>query len=118
MRTQRVSASEDGEILQDDSVEERGHKLIGRNALLLQSVNVSFREDTAFAGDRMQLEARVSLIAKLLGGDLQLGIDLVDNCTSAAGAFVIHGGNLLLATGVFVFFEDNNLGVLTTELDH
>ncbi len=117
MRAQRVAARQHGEVLQHDGVEQRSHQLVGRDALLLQAVDVGLGEDAALAGDGMQLDADVALIAQLGGGNLQLGIDLVDDGARAAGALVVHRGNLLLAAGVLVFLEDDDLGVLAAELD-
>ena len=92
--------------------------MIGRNALLLQAVDIGFGEHAALPCHRVQLDSGVALIAKVLGRDLHLGVDLVDDCARAAGALVIHGGNLLLAPGVLVLFEDDDLGVLTAQFDH
>jgi len=78
---------------------------------------VAFGEDAAFAGHRMQLDAGVALVAQLCRRNLQLGVDFVDDRPGAAGALVIHRGDLFLAAGVLVFLEDDNLGVLSAELD-
>ena len=53
----------------------------------------------------------------MIGRDLQLGDDLVDDGACAAGAFVIHAGNLLLAPAAGVFLEDDDLCVLPAEFD-
>ncbi len=118
VRTQCVAAREDREILQNDGIEQRSHQLIGRNALLLQPVDVGLGKDAALAGHGMQLDAGIALVAELVGGNLQLGIDLVDDRARAAGALVVHRRNLLLASGVLVFFEDDDLGVLAAKFDH
>ena len=117
MWAQRVAARQHGEVLQHDGVEQRRHQLIGRDALLLQAVDVGFGEDAALAGHRMQLDSGVALVAKLRGGNLQLGIDLVDDRARAAGALVVHRRNLLLAAGVLVLLEDDDLRVLPAQLD-
>src|SRR5215470_17562544 len=118
MRTQCVSAGQHREVLMHDGVEQRGHELIVRDTLLLQSVDVGFGKDSAFPCDGMQLDAEVSLIAELLAGDLQFGVDLVDDSSRAASALVVHGRNLLLTAAGLVLFEDDDLGVLATELYH
>ena len=66
VRTQCVAASQHGEVLQNDGVEQRRHQLIRRDALLLQAVDVGFGEDAALAGHGMQLDSGVALVAKLL----------------------------------------------------
>ncbi len=83
----------------------------------LQAVDVGLGEDAALAGHGMQLDADVALVAKLCGGNLQLGVDLVDDRARTAGALVVHRRNLLLAAGVLVFLEDDDLGVLAAEFD-
>src|SRR5437764_2283171 len=65
----------------------------------------------------MQLFAFVSHLAELVGGDAQLGIDLVNDRAGAARALVVHRWQLLLFTGFGVFFEDDDLGVLPAQLD-
>ena len=89
----------------------------GGTPLFLQAVDVGLGEDAALAGHRVQLDALVAHLAKLLGGDVQLGVDLVDDGAGAAGALVVHRGNFLLAAGVGIFLEDDDLGVLAAELD-
>ena len=118
MRTQRVAARQHGQVLQNDGVKQRSHQLIRRDALLLQAVDVGLGEDAALARDGMQLDADVALIAQFCGGNLQLGVDLVDDGAGAAGTLIVHRGNLLLAAGVLVFLEDDDLGVLSAQLDH
>ena len=54
---------------------------------------------------------------ELLIGDLQLGHNLVDDGSGAAGALVVHGGNLLLAPTSDGVLEDDDLGVLSAEFD-
>ena len=93
------------------------HQLVRRDTLLLQAVDVGLGEDAALAGDRMQLDAGVALVAKFRGGNLQLGIDLVDDGARTSGALVVHRRNLLLAASVLVFLEDDDLGILAAQLD-
>ena len=112
-----MTAGQDGEVLQHDGVEQRGHQLVGRNALFLQAVDVGLGEDATLAGHGMQLDANVALVAEVCCGNLQLGVDLVDDGAGTAGALVVHRRNLLLAAGVLVFLEDDDLRVLAAELD-
>ena len=65
----------------------------------------------------MQLDADIAHLAKLVGGDVQLGVDLVDDGAGAAGALVVHRRDLLLAAGVGIFLEDDDLGVLAAQFD-
>ena len=65
----------------------------------------------------MQLDAVVTLLAQLVGGNLELGVDLVDHRAGAAGALVVHRRDLLLAAAGLVFLEDDDLGVLPAQLD-
>ncbi len=118
MRAQHVAACQHGEVLQHDGVEERGHQLVGRRPLLLQTVDVSLGEHAALAGYLMQLDPSVSLMAKLLWWNPKFGVDLVDDRAGAAGALVVHRRDLLLAAGLLVFLEDDDLGVLSTKFHH
>src|SRR5919108_6657592 len=117
MRPQSVSAGEHAQVLQDDGFKKGRHQLIGWGPHFLQAVDIGFREYAAFARNFVKLDPVISLIAELHRRNLQLGIYLVDNSSGAAGALVIHRRNLLLAPSFFVIFEDNDLGVLSTELD-
>ena len=65
----------------------------------------------------MQLDSVVALLPELHSGNLQFGVDLIDDCARASGALVVHGRDFFLAAGLCVVFEDNDLGVLTAELD-
>ena len=65
----------------------------------------------------MQLDAVIGQVRELGGGNLELGVDLVDDRAGAAGALVVHRGDLLLAAGLFVVLEDDDLGVLAAQLD-
>ena len=117
VRQQRVAAGEHRQVLPDDRVEQRRHQLIRRHAHLLQAVDVGLGEHAAFAGDRVDLDARVPHVGKLVARDLQLRVDLVDDGARPAGALVVHRRDLLLLARLGVFFEDDDLGVLATELD-
>src|ERR1035441_156168 len=65
----------------------------------------------------MELDALVAHLAELLGGDTQLGVDLIDDGAGAAGALIVHRRHFLLAAGLGVGFEDDDLGVLAAQLD-
>ena len=117
MRPQRVAARQHRQVLPDDRLEQRRHQLVRRHAHLLQAVDVGLGEHAALAGHRVQLEAVVAHVAELLGGDPQLGVDLVDDRAGAAGALVVHRRDLLLPAGLRVFLEDDDLGVLAAQLD-
>src|SRR5208283_5506767 len=114
---QRVAASEDGEVLQNNGIEKRGHQFVGRDALLLQAIDVSLSENAALACDRMDPDPLVALVAQLVRRDLQLGVDLVDDRAGAARALVVHRRDLLPAAVFAIFFKDDDLGVLTAQLD-
>src|SRR5215472_4301480 len=118
MRTQGVAARQHGQILQHNGIEQRRHKLIRRDSLLLQAIDVSLGEDAALSRYRMQLDSRVALVTQLFGGNLQLGVDLVDDGARTPGALVVHRRDLLLAPCILVLFEDYDLGILPAELDH
>ncbi len=115
---QGVAAGEHRQVLLDDGLEEGGHQLVRGHALLLQPVDVGLREDPALAGHRVQAQAHVAHAAELVGRDLELGVDLVDDRPGAARALVVHRGDLLLLAGLLVGLEDDDLGVLAAELDH
>ena len=107
-----MTAREHTQILQNNSLEEGSHQFIGGSAGLLQTVDIGLRKHTALTGDLVELYAVVGLIGQFGRGNFQLGIDLVDNCARAAGALIVHGRNLLLASRLFIVFEDNDLRVL------
>ena len=115
---QRIPTGEHGEVLLDDGFEKRGHQLIRRHAALLQAVDVGLGKHTALAGHRMQLYIEVTHVAELFGGNFQLAVDLVDDGSGASGALVVHRGNLLLASCLGVFLEDDDFRVLPAQLDH
>ena len=56
-RAQRVPPRQHGQVLEHDGVVERRHQFLGRNAPLLEAVDVGLREDAALARDRVDLEA-------------------------------------------------------------
>ena len=118
MRQQGVAAGQHGQVLADDRVEQRCHQLVGRHAHLLQRVDVRLGEHAALAGDRVDLDPGVAHVRELVGRDLELGVDLVDDRAGATGALVVHRRDLLLLAGLGVFLEDDDLRVLATELDH
>ena len=117
-RQQRIAARQHGKVLHHDGFEQRSHQLVGRHAHLLQAVDIGLGEHAALAGHGMQLHALVAHLAKLLGGNAQLGVDLIDDRAGAAGALIVHRRNLLLAAGLRVLLEDDDLGVLAAQLDH
>ena len=65
MRAQRVAARQHAQVLQHDGFEQRRHQLVGRDAHFLQAVDVGLGEHAALAGDRVQLDPVVALLAKL-----------------------------------------------------
>ena len=101
----------------DDGFEKRRHELVGRHAAFLQAVDVRLRENPAFAGYRMQFQAHIAHVAKVLGGDSQLGVNLVDDRARTPRALVVHGGDFLFSAGLRIFLEDDDLGVLATQFD-
>ena len=118
MRPQSMSAGKNAQVLQNDGFKKGSHQLVRRSSHFLQTIDVGFREHAAFACNLVQLDSVIALIAQFEGRNFQLGIDLVDDGARAAGALVIHRGNLLLAPSLLVIFEDNDLGILATELNN
>ena len=118
VRPQRVTAREHGQVLQDDRVEQRRHELVGRRAFFLQTIDVRLGEHTTLARHLVEFDAQVSLIAQLHGRDFEFGVDLVDHGAGAPGALVVHRRDLLFPAGLRIRFEDDDLGVLTAQLDH
>ena len=57
-------------------------------------------------------------MASFRRGNFELGVNLVDYGAGAASALIVHRRNLLLAPGLLVVFEDDDLCVLTAQLDH
>ena len=66
----------------------------------------------------MQLDSVISLLRQRFDWNFQLGVDLVNDRARTTGALVVHRWNLLLAAGLRVVFEDNDLGILSTEFNH
>ncbi len=117
MRTQGMPAREDAQVLQDDGLKEGSHQLVRRRTCLLQTIDICFRKYTTLAGHFVQLDAVICLVGQLGSRDLQLGVDLVDDRARTAGTLVIHRGNLLLSSSLFIVFEDDDLCILATQLD-
>ena len=115
---QRVAARQHREVLHHDGFEQRSHQLVGRHPHLLKPVDIGLGENAALAGHGVQLHPVVAHLAKLLGGDAELGVDLVDHRPRASRALIVHGRQLLLAARLGIFLEDDDLGVLPAELDH
>ena len=90
----------------------------GWNAALLQAVDVGLGEYAALPCHRVQLQAQVPHVAELFRGNPHLGIDLVNDRARAARALVIHRGDFLLAAGLGVFLEDDDLGILPAQFHH
>src|SRR5262245_57361417 len=65
----------------------------------------------------MELDPEIPQVAELVDRDPQLCVDLVDDRAGAAGALVVHRRNLLFASALGILLEDDDLRVLTTELD-
>ena len=117
MGAQCVAAGENAQVLEHDRFEQRRHQLVGRGAYFLQAVDVGLGEYAALPCYLVELDAMIFLLGKQIGGNFQLGVNFVDHRAGAAGALVVHGRNFLFAAGFFVVFEDDDLGVLPTELD-
>src|SRR5262245_65956245 len=65
----------------------------------------------------MELDPEIPEAAQLFDGDPELRIDLVDDRTGAAVAFIVHRRDLLLASALWILLEDDDLRVLPAELD-
>ena len=117
MWAQRMAACEHAEVLQHNRLEERSHQLVRRGSDLLQPIDVGFGEHTALAGNLVQLDSVIFLLGQQFGRDLQLRVNFVDDRTGAAGAFVVHRRNFLLASGLVIIFEDDDLCVLPAQFD-
>ncbi len=46
-----------------------------------------------------------------------LGVDLVDHGACTAGALIVHRRDFFLAAGDWIFFEDDDLGVLAAQFN-
>ena len=84
----------------------------------MQAVDVGLGEHAAFAGDFMQFDPVIALKCQLGYRNLQLRIDLVDDRSGAAGALIVHRRNFFLAARLVVIFEDDDLRILSTQLNH
>src|ERR1019366_1358213 len=116
-RQQCIAARQHAQVLHHNGFEERRHQLVGRDAHFLQTVDVGLGEDAALAGHGMQFDALIAHLAKLLGGNAQFGVDLVDDGAGAAGTLVVHRRHFLFAAGFRVGLEDDDLGVLAAQFD-
>ena len=114
---ERMAAGEHGEVLQDNGVKKRGHQLGGRKSLLLQAVDVGLGKDAAFARDGMDAHAPIGQLRHLIGGNVQLGLNLVNDRAGAARAFVVHRGDLPAPSAADFGLEYDDLGVLAAEFD-
>ena len=94
-----------------------GHEFLVRDALFLQAIDVDFSEDAAFPGHGVPADAGIGHPTEFIGRDPQLRGNLVQHGAGAAGAFVVHRGQLTFLAGASVLLEDNDLGVLPAQLD-
>ncbi len=115
---QDVAPGEHRQVLLHDGVEQGGHQLLRRYPQFLQAVDVALGEHAAFARYRVELDALVRHFAEPVGGQVELGGDLVQHGAGAPGALVVHGADLALLAAGGILPEEDDLGVLTTELDH
>ncbi len=65
----------------------------------------------------MQFDVVVSLIREFCSGDLEFGVDFVDDCSRATSALIVHRRNFLLAPSLLVVLEDYDLRILSAQLD-
>ena len=118
LRHQRMAAGQHAEILQHNGVKQRGHQLGWRKPLLLQAVNVGLGKDAALARDRMDAHTAIDKVRQLIGGNLQLGLNLIDDRARAARALIVHRSDLPAPSAADFSFEKNDLGVLAAEFNH
>src|SRR5439155_3852883 len=115
---QRIPARQDCQVLLNDGFEQRRHELVAGYPAFLQAVNIGLGEHAALPCHRVQLQPEVTHLREVFRRDAQLSVDLVNDGASSSGALVVHGRDLLLAACFRVLFEDDDLGVLTAQLDH
>ena len=65
----------------------------------------------------MQLDAGVALVAEHFGRNLELRVDFVDDGAGPSSTLVIHRRDFLLAAGIPVFLEDDDLGILSAQFN-
>ena len=112
-----VAAGEHAQVLLDDGLDQGEHEVARRYSLLLEAVHVGLGEDAALARHRVALAVDITQLAHLGALQLELGGNAVDDGAGAAGALVVHGGQLALAAGALVLQPDDDLGVLAPQLD-
>src|SRR5215470_4414196 len=113
-----MSARQHTEILQDDGFKQGRHQFVRWRSDLLQSVDIGFFKYSTLAGNFMELDSVIALIPKLDSRNLQFGVNFVDDRACAAGALIVHRRNFLLASRLFVIFEDDDLRILAAKLDN
>ena len=101
-----------------NGVEARKGDIFLGDTVVEHRLDVRLGEHTATARDFIDLLATLGIAFEYFGLDTEEFCDLVDKCTCTAGADPVHAhvGGYELAR-CFVLFEENNLGVLTTEFD-
>ena len=100
-----------GDGLVDHRTEDAGSHVLTRRALVEEGLDVALGEHAAARGDGIGLGRAQRGLIELLHGDAEERGHLVDEGAGAAGTRAVHA--LLHAAG-----EEDDLGVLTTELDH
>ena len=114
---ERVAARENREVLHHDRISQRAHDLVGRDARLDEIDDVGFCEDAALGRNVVQVLVVEMKIESLFGRHADLDHALVDCGARARSAFVVHRGDGRLVASSLVLFEDDDLRVLTAELD-
>ena len=119
---QGIAAREHGEVLHDDGIGERAHDLLGGYRGLDQVYDVGLGEYSTLGGHVVQLCIGKAQAGGLGGGQAHLEEALVDGRARARSTFIVHrsDGGLARAASLCVhpLLEDDDLGVLSPQLDH
>ena len=66
----------------------------------------------------MDAHTAIDKVRQLIGGNLQLGLNLIDDRARAARALIVHRSDLPAPSAADFSFEKNDLGVLAAEFNH
>ena len=114
---QGIAAAEHRQVLRDDGVSQGIHDLRRGHARLDQVDDIGLGEHPALRRHRVQLAGVELQRGQRVHRHAHLEQALVDGRPGARGALVVHRGDHLACATVGVFAEQDDLGILATQLD-
>ena len=113
-----IAAGKYGKVLTHNGIGQGVHNLSAWNARFHQVHDVCLSEHATFGGNVVQLGWVEFEDRNLFTRHPDFNEALIDGCTGARCALVVHRGLRGLVAGFFGGFEHDDLGVLAAELNH